>query len=578
MIARVRPTAYYWSVSGSDVPVKTSPPEGITESEHQAILEAVESILTERARVPGHDDATTRRRSGIGLVVGLNVLAVTLLIGAVFVYMELVPRSAPDVDLFSGSVATTEAAILAEVKKQSRIELSEREAQIAQIERELAGLRRERLQSPDATNLARRENELQTALANLEATTSERLAALQGGVEQVGFLADQLAALYGRMRQSIHDQNFTRARALVDDASALLDAPAVRQEPMLAPLSYAIAVSNRVLADVIPLAAEESGRLARMALQLAEIQTIVDQADARRNAGEIESAESLYQTALRVLDATGQASAQLLAIQDARAERLLAEQAAAADARIADLAAQLEHSRLTAGELRGEIIRLTAARNELSLKHAELDGRYVELGQRYAAVETLRREANATAVTLRGRIAELEDEVSARESRIAALRSEHERSSSAAARQIAALRASVDSVRANAATAGRRIGIEATSLQSAIAGSDSREDGPEMIDLLGTRVLLRAVVDSPAVRAQYPNLYGDMESYFGALGRERVAEGRGDAYRVASESVEAVADRLQIAMPGDPPRNTAAGYLSRLIALVEAAVRLPVPE
>ena len=565
-------------VSGSDVPVKASLPEGITESEHQAIVEAVESILTERARLPVHETTPARRRSGIGLVAGLNLLAVTMLAGAILFYMVLVPRSAPDVDLFTGSVASTEAAILAEITKQSRVELSEREAQIARIERELAALRRERLQAPDAADLARRENELQTALASLEATTTERLVALQGSVDQVGFLADQLAGLYGRIRRSIQDQNFTRARTLVADAAALLDSPAVRQEPMLARLSQAIGVSNQVLADVIPIAAEESGRFARMSLELAEIETIVGQAEARRAAGEIDSAESLYMAALRVLDATGRASTQLLAIQEARAERLLQEQASLADARIAELAAQLEHSRLTASELRGEVTRLTVAREEVSRAHAELDRRHADLGQRHTVVEQARGEADSTIVTLRGRIAGLEQDVLGLESRIAVLGPELDRSSSTAARQIAALQATVESVRASAATAGRRIGLEAAALQAAFGGSDTREDGPEMIDLLGTRVLLRAVVDSPAVRAQYPGLYRDMESYFAALGRERIAEGRADAYRVASESVEALAGRLQISLPGDPPRTTAAGYLARLIALIEAAVLLTVPQ
>ena len=562
------------SVSEADVPVKPSPPEGITESEHQAILSTVDSFLTQRGRMTAREEAPPRRRSGIGLVAGLNLLAVALLAGAVWVYMSIVPRSAPDVDLFTGSVSTTEAAILAEVAKQTRIERSEREAQIARIERELVALRRERLQAPEASDLVSREVELRSALEHLDATTSERLAALHGSVEQASFLAGQLAMLYGHVQQSIHDQDFARARSLVDDASALLASPAVRQEPTLAHLAYAIAVSNRVLADVIPLAAEESGRLARLAVQLAEIEAIVDQADATSSAGELDRAETLYRSALRVLETTEHASVQLLTIQGARADRLLEIQAAAADARIAELTAQLEQSRLTAGELRAQSDRLASARDELSRSHAELDRRYTELGQRHAAVETTQRDAGA----LRRSVAELENEISALESRIVALRARHDQASAAAARQIAALQASVETVRANAAAADHRIGLEAAALRSAVATADSRETGPQMIDLLGTRVLLRAVVDSPAVRTQYPNLYADMESYFAALGSERTAQGRAEAYRTASEAVEALAARLQIAMPDDPPRNTAAGYLSRLITLVRAAVQLPVPE
>lgn len=541
-------------------------PEGITESEHHAIVTAVDSILTERVRAPEQIEPTVRRRSGLGMVALVNLLALSTLVGSVFLYITFAPRSAPDVNPFSGAVTTAESAILAQVQEQTRRELSEREVQIAQIERELAALRRERQRAPGDPGASDREAELSAALVALQATTAERLQALQGNREQVAFLTGQLTTVYERVREAIRDQAYDRARTHLEDASALLRSAAIADEPTLATVATAIAASNQVIADVIPLAAEESGQLALLSSRFDEIERIVREADARAAADEPDRAASLYRTALGVIDATGHAATRLLEAERAEAARELEERTAPLVARVAELEAELQERTRVAGELRGQINRLTAERDELTRRRAELEAAVADRAEAAAASE---REA----AELARRVATLETEIATLEARSTALRADRERAAAEAAQEIAALRSSIEAAEAQAARAVAAIDRRAARLHAALPDETAPSDAPEVIDLVGTRALLRAVVDAPAIREQYPNLSEDMETYFQALSRERTAAGRAAAFRTASDAIEALAGELGAAVSAAPPAGTAAGYLDRLVSLLLETVR-----
>lgn len=541
-------------------------PEGITESEHHAIVTAVDSILTERVRAPEQIEPTVRRRSGLGMVALVNLLALSTLVGSVFLYITFAPRSAPDVNPFSGAVTTAESAILAQVQEQTRRELSEREVQIAQIERELAALRRERQRAPGDPGASDREAELSAALVALQATTAERLQALQGNREQVAFLTGQLTTIYERVREAIRDQAYDRARTHLEDASALLRSAAIADEPTLATVATAIAASNQVIADVIPLAAEESGQLALLSSRFDEIERIVREADARAAADEPDRAASLYRTALGVIDATGHAATRLLEAERAEAARELEERTAPLVARVAELEAELQERTRVAGELRGQINRLTAERDELTRRRAELEAAVADRAEAAAASE---REA----AELARRVATLETEIATLEARSTALRADRERAAAEAAQEIAALRSSIEAAEAQAARAVAAIDRRAARLHAALPDETAPSDSPEVIDLVGTRALLRAVVDAPAIREQYPNLSEDMETYFQALSRERTAAGRAAAFRTASDAIEALAGELGAAVSAAPPAGTAAGYLDRLVSLLLETVR-----
>ncbi|MFW5688956.1 MAG: hypothetical protein ACOC1U_05215 [Spirochaetota bacterium] len=560
-------------------------PEGISESEHELILEQVNSLLVGRAaggeetgdeRVEGR-----RRRSGFGLVAFVNVLVALALAGAVYAYVELVPRSAPDVNLFSGELATTEAAILAEVQEQSSVRLSERERQIAQIEQELRALRQERATSPTPGPPSEREAALEAALESLDATASERLTALEGARTQTNFLSEQLTELYGEMERAIRAGNYASARTLIASAASFIETPAVRSEPSLSSIAGAIAAANDVLAQVIPVAEVESSRLAVVASQIEEIEQIVEQADARAEVGELDSARTLYETAVRVLDATERATNQLLSIQQQEADALLAERSAELESQIGALRAQLQQSNATIASLQTRLrsteVDLSGARTtqeSLEEQIASLEAQETRLEDE---IRTLEREADSDASTiraLRGDAAALRGELASLEEELAAVRVRLARAQEDAEESISALERQLAEIRGETTRAARALAREADALRTAFAESAPDSQGPEMIDLLSTRVLLRAVVDSASVREEYPNLYEDMETYFQALSRERVAEGRRNAWAQASSAVEALAAELEIGLSTEAEANTAAGYLERLTQLLRGVVRI----
>lgn len=537
-------------------------PDGITESEHRAIVETVNALLTDRARSPGSVAPATRRRSGAGLVVLANALIVVALAGAVAAYIAFVPRAAPDVNVLSGEVTTTEGAILEQVQQEAEQRLSEREAEIARIERELDALRRERT---DDAAPSERERELIAELEGLNATTSERLGAIENNRERLGFLSDQLASLYQRVQTAIRVQDYDRARDLVRDAAALIDAPAVQTEPLLREASRSIDAANAVLADILPLAAEESGRLALLAAQIEEVELIVAQADARARAGELENAESLYRSAVRVFESTERATAQLLQFREQELAQEFSDERDSFRRTIAAVENQLRQSRSTVGSLEQQVASLERTRQSLQAQRVELESLLARANER---TETVRARADQ----LGGTVDELQAEVSELESRLAALEAERNQTADETERRIHSLSETVASFRAAAERTTSDLADAAAAVRSQIGPSPTEDAASDVVELLGTRVLLRAVVDSPSVREEYPELYEDMEVYFEALSRARVEEGRSAAFAEASDAVTALAARMDIDLDVTAPATTATGYLERTVALVRAAV------
>ncbi len=540
-----------------------SRPDGITESEHRAIVESVDALLTDRARSPASFAPATRRRSGAGLIVLANALIVVALAGAFAAYIAFVPRAAPDVNVFSGEVTTTEGAILEQVQQEAERRLSEREAEIARIERELEALRRERT---DDAPPSERERELIAELEGLNATASERLGAIESNRERLGFLSDQLASLYERVQTAIRVQDYDRARVLVRDAAALIDAPAVQTEPLLREAARSIDAANAVLADILPLAAEESGRLALLAARIEEIELIVAQADSRARAGELDSAESLYRSAVRVLESTERATAQLLQFRERELGQEFSDERDSLRRTIATVENQLRESRSTVSSLEQQVASLEQTRDSLQSQRDELDRRLARANER---TETARARADQLDQT----VGELRAEASELESRLAALETELRESTNEAERRIRSLSETVASFRAAAERTSSDLADAAAAVRSQIGSTTAEDSTPDVVDLLGTRVLLRAVVDSPSVREEYPELYEDMEVYFDALSRARIEEGRAAAFAEASDAVTALATRMEIDLDVTAPATTATGYLERVVALVRTAVR-----
>ena len=161
-------------------------------------------------------------------------------------------------------------------------------------------------------------------------------------------------------------------------------------------------------------------------------------------------------------------------------------------------------------------------------------------------------------------MASLRDQVARRDADLAA-------AGARASDEVAALRRELDTITERTAQARAAVATAAASLA---ASAPSRTDAAavQVIDVLGTRTLLRAVITTPAIRDQYPTLSEDFDRYLQALGAERRGEGQTEAYAWASSAVEELARSIGATLPASAPPDTAAGYAERLTALLRSAL------
>jgi hypothetical protein len=66
---------------------------------------------------------------------------------------------------------------------------------------------------------------------------------------------------------------------------------------------------------------------------------------------------------------------------------------------------------------------------------------------------------------------------------------------------------------------------------------------PARLDDIKTRALLRAIVRTPAIRAQYPDLLESLDRYLEAYGSQARIEGRREAYDAALETIRTLSGR-----------------------------------
>ena len=100
----------------------------------------------------------------------------------------------------------------------------------------------------------------------------------------------------------------------------------------------------------------------------------------------------------------------------------------------------------------------------------------------------------------------------------------------------------------------------------------------EILDLVHTRALLRAIVGSPPISIEHPELAGELERYFEAVNLEQTVRGRREVYAAAGEALEAIAGELALEIETSAPAGTAEGYLSRLMSLLDQILQAGISE
>jgi chromosome segregation ATPase len=567
----------------------------ISEEEHSELVAEIDRLFTSRATA-GEQQAEPRRR-GVLLPVVVNLAAAVLLAAGIYVVLyftdtESALRGQTDLQVTQQTVAEALQQEAAEQIAAREAEIAARENQITSIEAELRRLEAERAEGAQ-TGPTERELELARQLDALIAEQEDaaaaaaavpepdttaadaalaELAALQGRQE---FVISQLRELYGDVAGAVATGDAAAVNASISNVEVLLNSPAAR-DAGLAALGVALQPGNDAILAATTAAATggETGETPATG-PLADIQRLVDQADARLEAGETELAERLYQSAIDTLDGTARAYSQLVTFQAARAEADLQR----VNNRLAQVESQLASVR---ADLRQRNTTIARRDEEIASLSDLVDEQEAELTQLEAELTSIRADLTderQTVASLRSDLRQRDGQIQSLQAEIAALREtsdERTRSVAQLRADIAAREAELASIRSQVTSLERQVAGEINNLESStedeLPSVARASSAPErVVDLLGIKVNLREAVDLPAVREEYPQLYDDMELYFDAFATENVLTGRREALSAASAWVEEVLEQVDPAARTFSARaSTAEGYLERLETLLTA--------
>lgn len=164
---------------------------------------------------------------------------------------------------------------------------------------------------------------------------------------------------------------------------------------------------------------------------------------------------------------------------------------------------------------------------------------------------------------LRRQIADLEEalrrseaESQAMEEKLEAFRRDSPQAGAAPAKDPPADGSGAEPIGAPAAIAASPSGPEASdeaeelaqAILAALAKDNEALGDPDAVLSLSdlkTRALLRAIVRTPAIRAQYPNLLESLDRYLSLAGKEEYLRGKREAYESLMETIEALSGRMK---------------------------------
>lgn len=217
--------------------------QGTPEERAQIEAEIRRAVDENRINV-GPDTFRIRpRKRGAGLPILVNVFALLLIVGGVYVLLQLFEAQEEDLVSRTGTVASAEGRLLSALREESAQALSRKDAEIAEIERRLADAQaeREQIRSDAETRLAEREAELRAefeaaleaerarlAEENLtDAERTTRLAAFRA--EREGELERDIAALEEEARADVAAQEAALASLVAEYEQTLGDARTERE-------------------------------------------------------------------------------------------------------------------------------------------------------------------------------------------------------------------------------------------------------------------------------------------------------------------------------------------------------------
>jgi hypothetical protein len=409
-------------------------------------------------------------------------------------------------------VATREAAIQA-VTTQYETTLasvqSERralEAELSRRQQELAASARQREEDLTASAQAR-EQQLNADKARIAAD----LARISAQQDQERLALDQILSLYDRVNRELAAGRYDGALGGIGDLRRLLEQPQVASLPAVQrrrSVEVFITDSLEQLIQERRAPRTDTTALVASAETVARAAAIVERGNRRYADGDVAGARTLYESALREIPQVQGAYARLREIEDL---------ATRADARrAADLVGEADR-RFERGEFEASIDRYREAMRVLGRNDPAVErvvtriqdaGFRLYEARRQAADEAARRDLLARLARARAAVAALSEPAAA--------------------------------------------------------------DPTELSRLLEAKVLIRQIIGSDAVRAQYPELYDTMLRYFDTLAAESNRQG---GARALSEAVALVGSIGGGAGPSPDPTSGERGLLLQLIDRLAGLLR-----
>jgi hypothetical protein len=404
-------------------------------------------------------------------------------------------------------------AQMATARRQADQEVAAQQKSLAslasQYQSDLDAAQRQRIQAQ--TEAAQREAGLRSQYAQgLQAaeaarvSVSQELARLRAQREKEQLVLDQLLAGYARVNSALQRQDLVEARKDLDSLRAYLNDPSIADLPTVqkrrdVEMFLIDSLDDLVRSRGAPASSPvQTGSEA--AAQLRSISDLVAQGDAFSKAGNLSDARNAYLQALRIVPSVDRAHGALDEMRSS--EDLRRKQAADAGLQKAnlfyqagDFSASLWQYRQAVGLLVGD----AALANQLT-------DNVMNAGYRVLAADDL--------------------------SALAALRTDQQK------RQ--AILKRLQDMRS------QYLAYAALSQQSA-AAEPARDKS--LASLLQAKILLRQILDSAPIRAQYPTLSSDVERYFTALEQLGRAEGRAEAAAQMTSLVDGVAGAGGAALP-----------------------------
>lgn len=461
---------------------------------------------------------------------------------------------------------------VAELEAQKKLELeqalatlqAEMDVQYQELEAEILARENEFRESLETAQLEYTQLEQQASAreAELETARSEAFAEIEqirARQEQQQAILKQIRTFYQRITSSISAGRYPESINHIDSLEEYLQREEINSMPEMGEQvnsDLAILRSIRSMVDLLTAQdAIDPQQISEAAVAdfIDRINEDVASADVLFDAGEIQAASAAYLTALSAVAGLLESHERLLSLQDQQWADVYQAESRRLTAAITEWQGRYENDieafqeRVT--ELEAEIqedsdeysAELSALNADIETLNADVDSKETEIDSLNSVIDNLRADLESQKTTyqtdtesLSGRLAALQQEYTALQE---TSREEAERAENVLAES------------KNISTARALLLKDIVDLRTKLAQDADQTDQTavytenELVKLLQTKLIIRNVLNTESVRAEYPDLLDDMEDYFSSIRAEQENETEAEVLRSVADDLRTILDR-----------------------------------